>query len=308
MTKKFDNFLLGLLWLMTITLAATFWMNIKYGFNIFSAAHWAYLSELQAYRTQIKLDFYISLIGAIVIGLTGLYLIMRGRRKTFFIEPTQIPPAPNASASNIVLPQPERAPVPITPTPNNVPTSRRPTPPRPISPSGMRTNLPPAQQQTNQQNIIPAPRPRNDAPAPRIAPQHMEEIKSIFQNAGYTPKKCARIGKLVEPMIALAYNNTVWIATSGVPVSDAMDAIQTLVTVFDDTLGDTANDMSVHACILNAPDEQTNNDLISVFKTLDEMREFMNAHPNTKPEDYDDDLFDAISTYIDTVANYIGKQ
>ena len=77
----------------------------------------------------------------------------------------------------------------------------------------------------------------------------MEEIKSIFQNAGYTPKKCARIGKLIEPMVALAYDNTVWIATSGVPVSDAMDAIQTLVTVFDDTLGDTANDMSVHASL-----------------------------------------------------------
>ena len=34
----------------------------------------------------------------------------------------------------------------------------------------------------------------------------------------------------------------------------------------------------------------------------------MNAHQNTKTEDYDPELFDAISTYISTVTNYIGKQ
>ena len=297
MTKKFDNFLLGLLWLLTVTLAATFWMNIKYGFNIFSAAHWAYLSELQAYRTQIKLDFYISLIGAIVIGLTGLYLLARPRRQTFFIEPTKMPPRPDQSNPRVILPQPEEQKENIQ-TKLNQPTAR-PTPPRPASPTIMRTApTPPRAPHT-----IPTPKTLTTTPAP-----HMFQIIDVFESTGYTVRKCVRIGKLVQPVVALSYNQTLWIAVEGVSTSDVMDAIQTLITIFDDTLGDSANDISLHACVLDATDDSTNPDLISTFKTLDELRKFMNEHPNTKPDDYDQDLFDAVSTYIDTVTNYIGKQ
>ena len=49
-------------------------------------------------------------------------------------------------------------------------------------------------------------------------------------------------------------------------------------------------------------------DLVLTFKTIDEFRKFMNEHQNNKPEDFDSELFDAVSTYISTVMNYIGKQ
>ena len=156
MTKKFGNILLGLLWLMTITLATTFWMNIKYGFNIFSAAHWAYLSELQAYRTQIKLDFYISLIAAIIIGLTGLYFLLRPKLQTFFIEPSQMPPLPGrVDTPNILHHNPEEQTTPpAASAPQSTPTPiPRPTPTRPMSPMGTRkTNIP--QNQPNNTNFI----------------------------------------------------------------------------------------------------------------------------------------------------------
>lgn len=136
----------------------------------------------------------------------------------------------------------------------------------------------------------------------------MDEISSIMGNAGYLIKPCSKIGKLIKPIVALSYDQTLWIATAGVSTSDVMDALQTLISVFDDTLGDSADDMSVRACILNPTDESTKSDLISTFKSMDDLREFMDAHPNKKPDDYDQDLFDAVSTYIDTVTNYIGKQ
>ena len=71
--------------------------------------------------------------------------------------------------------------------------------------------------------------------------------------------------------------------------------------------GHSANDMSGYACILNATGEPEDTDTISTFNTIDELKRFVDAHPNTKPEDYDQELFDAVSTYIDTVINYIGK-
>lgn len=303
MTKKFGNLLLSLLWLMTVTLATTFWMNIKYGFNIFSAAHWAYLSELQAYRTDIKPDFYISLILAIVIGLVGLYFLARPKMRTFFIEPSQMPPPPQVDTPNIFnLQRPVES---IKQQPDEQTTPRAPqiNITRPMSPTGISRSRP-------------APKQNNTAyvPAPKITPtnpadsSHLAEISGILDAAGYIIKPCARIGKLVKPVVALSYDQTIWVCTENVSGADVLDALQTLIAVFDDTLGDSANDLTVRGCIINSTAPTENPELIETFNTIDEFQEFINNHPNTKPDDYDQDLFDAISTYIGTVTNYIGKQ
>lgn len=307
MTKKFSNLLLGLLWLMTITLATTFWMNIKYGFNIFSAAHWAYLSELQAYRTEIKLDFYISLIAAIIIGLTGLYLLARPRVQTFFIEPSQMPPPPVSYKENQpILNQPQY--VDTEPVPKEEPVTQQQQPhtamKRPMSPTGIsRPNI--VQKSPRTASVMTPKIPTPHTPA---APTHIAEIQSILEKGGYIIKPCERIEKLIKPVVALTYNQTVLVCSENVSTAEIQDALQTLITIFDDTLGDTADDMTVHGYIVNASDESTNPDLISVFDTLDEFQEFIDTHPNTKTEDFDQELFDAISTYIGTVTNYIGKQ
>lgn len=126
--------------------------------------------------------------------------------------------------------------------------------------------------------------------------------------AGYIIKPCTRIGKLIKPVVALSYDQTIWVCSENVSGADVLDALQTLIAVFDDTLGDTANDLTVRGCIINSPDSAENSELITTFGTTDEFQEFMTNHPNIKPADYDQDLFDAISTYIGTVTNYIGKQ
>jgi hypothetical protein len=136
----------------------------------------------------------------------------------------------------------------------------------------------------------------------------MAEIKSIFEDAGFIIKPCSRIAKLNSPIVALSYDQHLWIGIENATAEDVTDAIQTIVTVFEDTLGETADDITVHGCIIGSSEKPINPDLISTFDSVDAFRKFMTEHPNTKPEDYDEELFDAVSTYIGTVTNYIGKQ
>ena len=121
-------------------------------------------------------------------------------------------------------------------------------------------------------------------------------------------KPCRKIGKIVAPVVALGYDNTLWLGASNVTLADMQDAIQTLIALFDDTLGDTAEDIIIHGCIVGGTEKSQNPDLISTFATPDELKQFMKEHQNIKPDDFDNDLFDAISTYISTVMNYIGKE
>lgn len=300
MIRKFDNFLIGLLWLLSVTLATTFWMNINYGFNVLSSAHWAYLSELQASRAQVKFDFYISLIVALAVGIIGLYILIRPRFRKIPTLHTSVSMPPAQS------PEPNPTPIAETPAPAPAPTPQPIAPARPMPPATMvlRPTTPPPASITH--TFTP--------PKQKVAPPALEvqkdnsEIKNIFESLGYIVKPAKKIGKLVNPTVALGYDSTVWISDSDVSVDDMRDAIQTIVAIFDDTLGDTANDLTVRGCLVNTTEQSDNPDLIMTFHDLDEFRKFMNDIPNNKPDDFDSDLFDAISTYISTVTNYIGKE
>ena len=120
-------------------------------------------------------------------------------------------------------------------------------------------------------------------------------------------KQCKHIGKLQNPVVALGYNQTLWLATSNANPEDVVDAFQTLVALFDDTLGDSANDITLRGCII-APTAPTEHDMISTFDSVDKFKQFISEHKNTQPDGFDKELFDAISTYVSTVASYIGKE
>ena len=295
MIRKLDNFLLGLLWLLSVALATTFWMNINYGFNILSAAHWAYLSELQASRAQVKFDFYISLIVALAVGIVGLYILIRPRFRTLpILQPQITPPSSEPISQN-----------PATPVVQTPPQATAPA--RPISPSGI------IQRQSPTSKVLQktfTPPTKTVVPvAPKIQqPSHDSEIQAIFESEDYVLKPSKKIDRIVTPIVALGYDNSVWICTSGASVDDMRDAIQTVIMVLDDTLGNTADDLSVRGCIVNTDEESDNPDLILTFHNINEFREFMSKTPNNKPDDFDSDLFDAISTYISTLINYIGKK
>ncbi len=311
MKRFFDKFLWGILWLLSITLVTTLWMNVNYGFDMLSAAHWEYLGTLQAHRSEIKPDFYISLIGALVIALVGLYIIVRPREKQTKIMLPAIAPTGTVQTQPVVQqpkPAPKPEPTQETESKPEKTFSPRPAPAislsaRPMSPMGLR-------QHTQHQSAPtqPIPIPKLQIQQPKAESKNSSEIKQTLESNEYIIKKCERIGKLQNPVVAIAYDQRLWIIANDTTPDNMVDAIQTLVTVFDDTLGETANDIKITGFIIGpTATNQRNDNLVMTFDNLTDFVKYVEEHKNKKPEDYDAELFEAFSTYIGTVTGYIGK-
>ena len=179
MRKNLDKILLGVLWLMTMALATTFWMNVRYGFDIFSAAHWEYLSGLQADRTNIKPEFYMSLVLALGITLLGLYIIMRPRlRKISLPDAPATTPTPVTTPTATTPPQKNN----INTAPISIGGGQRPQ--SPSSVKYMTSHRPP------HQHFVPPTQPVNTPVPPIITPQQKptanplaHDIITIFESA-----------------------------------------------------------------------------------------------------------------------------
>ena len=75
--ERLNFLLLGTLWILAIVLILNFWLNTAYRFNMFSGAHWAFISNIQAQNMPISNGFYIAFIIAITMAILGLYLLFR---------------------------------------------------------------------------------------------------------------------------------------------------------------------------------------------------------------------------------------
>jgi hypothetical protein len=99
---KKERFLLSVLWANAMALFAAWFFNVSFGFNVFSRAHWRYLSELQI-SGVVDRWFYTSIAALAVIGIAGMYLMIvpwhrRIRiQKTGSATETYAPPEPAAA-------------------------------------------------------------------------------------------------------------------------------------------------------------------------------------------------------------------
>ena len=308
MKRFFEKFLLGILWLLSITLITTLWMNTNYGFDMLSAAHWEYLGTLQANRSEIKPDFYISLIAALFIALIGLYLIVRPRvRHIKLSEPQKsnimvIPQKPVIKPAQPELKESKQKDQPFIPRPAPAISLTN----RPMSPMGLRS--PVARPTTTVPTPPLQPTPKINTSAPAVQNTNSPEVQRALESSEYIIKKCDKIGKLQSPTVAIGYDQSVWIITTKASPNMMVDAIQTLVTIFDDTLGDTANDIKLRGFVIEPTEPvQRNDNLVIAFDNTGDFVKYVGEHKNTKPDDYDAELFEAFSTYISTVTGYIGK-
>jgi len=307
MSKQIDRILICLLWLLAATLGTCFWLNTMFGFNIFSAQHWQYLAYLQAAQTPVRPAFYISLTCAILLGLVVLYALIRPRgmlrrrigigRATRNATPTEkalTPEAPRAPQSAITSPD--------APQQNAAPTSAIAT--RPGAPLtrprhlGVALRTPPVA--TPAPNTAPAA-----APAAPPATIDFDSLREIFSTAGYTVKRSPRIANFKPAVFAIGTDETLWLGGVGINTTTLTGAIERLDTIFTDTLDDIKINISGFI-IAPTTGEATEN--IHLFKTTDDLREYIAAHKNTPPADADgQENFDAYSEYIDTVINYMDK-
>lgn len=298
MKYRIDNMLLGLLWLLVVTLGACFWFNTMFGFNLFVGAHWQYLAYLQAAQTPVKSSFYISLVFISAIMICGLYVIMRPRFRKIRLPIMRIgarkkdAPVPDAPAA-------QPAPTPAQMTTPNAPAR----PPRlnAATLGGMPTMS--GNSATQQPNAA-----RTATPPTPVGPSDIEiaQITEIFKSAGYTTKNPPRINGNRMSLLAIGTNETLWLGAHGIATTDMRRAIDKLNDVFSDTLDDIY--INVSGFVIGAPDAATAEfDDILMFNDVDGLREYITAHPNAPLPDDDNGNFDAYSEYIDTVINYIGK-
>ena len=305
MKNRINYILIGLLWLLAVSLGASFWFNTKYGFNIFSVQHWQYLAYMQASNQPVRVSFYISLLFIICIAVFGLYWLLQPRIRKIVLPVFEQKTAPTEQPHDTVKPvapttiseekQPSTTPIPVAP--NETPADPTNIPPRPP-----RLNIPVAS--------------RSAAPVPRVplmsstTPQRFEpdvefaDIHEIFKSAGFVYKGSPRIKGVQTSIIAIGTDEVLWIGATGVSTSDMQRAVDTLHGVFADTLDDI--EIHINAFIIAAPDNGDNS-LILHFASVDDLRAYISEHPNTPLPEDDVEDFDAYSGYIGTVVDYIGK-
>lgn len=303
MTKKINNILIGLLWLLAIALGASFWFNTKYGFNIFSIQHWQYLAYMQATGQPVRASFYISLLFIVVLATFGLYRLLQPRFRRIVMpiidhhQQASNPPQPVVAAAPQSVSEEHTEPVVnVAPEQNQAKIVHQ------ESTRPPRLNIPNAKHTT-------APVPRvplmSTAPAQHITPeQEYADIREIFTSNGFVYKGSPQIKGMQTSIIAIGSNEVLWIGATGVSTSDMQRAVDTLNGVFSDTLDDI--EIHVNAFIIGATDDAQDASIIH-FASVDDLREYIDTHPNTPPEEDEIENFDAYSGYIGTVIDYIGK-
>ena len=301
MKKNFENILLGLLWLMVATLGTTFWFNTRFGFNLFSGAHWDYLATQQASRTPVSFWFYFSFVAATFITLFVLYLLIKPRRRHIKIsapQKTNTAPKtnPDASQINIIPGTVQHAPTtPVAPT-------AAPMPPRPprlnIAPAN--TFAPATPMPTTMTPTIPA---TTTTPSVQTK-QDWPEIREIFSMAGYVIKPEPFINGKKMALLAIGTDEVLYLGAVGISTSQMQGCVNKLQQIFRDTLDDI--EITVNAFVLN-PTGTNADESVLTFNSIDELRHYMNEHRNTPLDTDDAENFAAYSEYITTVIEYIGK-
>ena len=313
MRSKTDKLLLAILWTMMCTLLTCFWFHARFGFNIFSSAHWHHLARSQVNQTVHPL-FDISLIVIFVVFMFGLHAIIHPHHKrnrtqqksALSQQQTKQPITPPVQKSIVTQPAPQAAPQPA-PAPTSGTYDMPARPPRLNLPTGI-SNMPaPVATAPVPAPISPAPVPTlSDASNTTNASLSNPELNQIFESAGYVTKPAIRIHGAPISLTAIGTDEVLWIGASGIETRTLQSAIDALNQVFADTLDDIF--INVNGFVISAPDAASPGapDILT-FATTSELAEYISAHPNPPLPDDDNGNFDAYSGYISTVIDYLRK-
>lgn len=301
MNRKFDNILLGMLWLIASTLGVCFWFNTKFGFDIFSRSHWQHLAYMQASQQPIQTSFYISLVVSVFIMIIVLHNLIRPRFRKIKFKQNQ----PQSSmiyvqkTSETKNQQPQQQMAVNKPAqiqPSSGPMTRPP-----------RLNIPqntmwPSQ---NTAHIVAPPM----QPARQQNPQSMQpiinDLKKIFTSTGYTVTKNPTAPNTPISLVAIGSGEKLWIGGVGISVQQMQTTINKLQQIFSDTLDEIIIDLSGFIVSPNRSDNTPAGNIL-MFNTVQELYQYMSAHKNPTT-DTDPESIRAFETYINTVMDYIGK-
>ena len=302
MNRKFDNILLGMLWLIASTLGVCFWFNTKFGFDIFSRSHWQHLAYMQASQQPIQTSFYISLIVSVFIMIIVLHNLVRPRFRKIKFKQNQPQSSmiyvQKTSETKDQQPQQQMAVnKPAQIQPSSGPMTR---PPRLNIPQN--TMRPPQ----NTAHIVAPP----VQPARQQNPQSMQpiinDLKKIFTSTGYTVTKNPTAPNTPISLVAIGSGEKLWIGGVGISVQQMQNVIGKLEQIFSDTLDEIIIDISGFIVLPNRSDNTPAGNILT-FNTVQELYQYMSAHKNPTEDTDDPESIRAFETYINTVMDYIGK-
>jgi hypothetical protein len=328
---RIDKFLLGTLWTCALLLAASFWFDTRFGFNIFLRAHWRYLANIQTGAEPVAKLFYISLVIFTMILPLGLYLITRPYRKIKMkSEKLKVENLKESNNSTLQTAQPA------------MPAATVARPPQLIVPvniqnSPRNVDVDAADLKTSGTATLP-----HYAIERQINPETVSAIREILGRAGWTVKNAPTIGGLLPSAWAIGADErlivgiicpepgeitadegdaSIWKSDSGdefaSPVSQLASAMEKLRTLFLETLDEDIK-ISIRGFVVMDSGIIINRDKVQmvwdafdirVFDSVTAFKEFIGEHSNRAlpPEEKED--FDAYAEYIDTVGEYFnGKK
>ncbi|MDR1027628.1 MAG: hypothetical protein LBL46_04395 [Rickettsiales bacterium] len=269
--RKFERFLVSVLWLSAMAILALWFFNMRFGFNILAHAHWEYLEELQL-ADQVAKDFYIAIAATGAIAIIGLYiLIVPWHRRIKMQRAAAVADVFNASE------QAEAA--------AKMPDMSR--PPR-----------------LNMNNMF-IPTAREAIEIPKAAPMQMQapaqaqpqfqssEIEDIIVNAGFQLKKPFRAAGVRIDFVGIGADEKMIIGTNDAR-ADLSRAVEKIKGLFDEVLDD---DLKINLVAFSTRD----------FADLGAAAAFVNANRARPQTDDDAEDFAAFSNFTDTVAGYFGN-
>ena len=283
--KKYLGQILAFILLGTsILLGLSFWLNVRFGFNILNATHWNELSKLQAAHTPINKLFYASLGIAIFLFIFGSYLIFRPRFRNIFksdkttntYQPIHIKQT-NTEKEQIPLPQ------------SAISLQQPP-----------KLNLPKRMvAAAMQKHVLHQSQQKPDIKQPTI---YDSELSEIFNNAGYMVKPNLTITGFTTNLFAIGTNEKVWFGAVDCDIEKFTTAVNRLKSIFTETLEDVP--INISAFILDTNHLYESNNEALIFHSMDELKEFISKNPNPDIIDSERENFDAYSDYIDTIIQY----
>ena len=296
MRNKFEQILLSVLWGMSVLLGLTFWLNTKFGFNIFLIQHWHDLSVLQASQTPISIGFYLSFCIAVFVFLIGVYIILDiHNAKT--VKTTAITTTTTTTVATQITPTTEQIPekIPFQAPIPNINMSRPP-----------KLNLP-----NNIAQIAANHHANRTQQKPTISTiedtsTYNPELAEIFTNNAYLVKPDVIISGFKTNLFAIGYNEVVWVGAVNCDLNQFKQKIQKLKTTFSQTLEDIP--ITVYSFILDIMhkyDSQQNESDLFIFHSINELKQFISQSQGEDIPESDQENFDAYSEYIDTIIKYI---
>jgi len=300
MKNIFEKFLISILLATSVLLGLSFWLNIKFHFNLFSLNHWNTLAQLQASHTSIDKAFYISICIAIFIFMFGLVVILTYKHaQKENIKPIHTETKPeNIPASQI---QQQSAVSEEHTIPEQQPSVLLTRPPRLNLPKNMGQVA--AAIHNNNQQIQPQSQPKSNI---QNTNPYNSTLSEIFSNAGYVVKKLPTILGYTPNLFAIGGNEILWIGGVDCDIETIKKSINKLQETFRETLEDVP--INIFSFIIDTKNiytkANTDNET-EIFHDIEECRKFIMEHSAPEIKDDEQDGFNAYSEYIDTIIQYI---